>query len=188
MMKISTIIILTLILIASSSGLVVAQDEEGFVRQALVSKRDAIVLSILYPGLGQMTLGQKLKGMTFFVVETTALVIFANSHENYKTKQKKYDADLSDYNNYAKSGYGSYKDARALYTKLVDRNNELDDLHTLRETALIVAGGMYVCNIIDAFLFSSVSGDGKNAKYDKKLHISSTVIDTSPGVMLSKRF
>ena len=188
MLKTSAIIILMVFLVCGSSSIVIAQDEEEFVRQALVSQRDAIILSVLYPGLGQMSLGQKLKGMSFFVIETTALALFANAHENYKTKQKKYDSELDDFNSFAKAGYGSYQDASGLYADLVKKNDDLNNLHSVRQTALIVAAGVYACNIIDALLFSPSSRSGKNAEYDNRLHIYSTIIDTSPCVMLSKRF
>ena len=60
------------LLVLSSVATVYAQDEEGFIRQTQLSRRDALVLSAIYPGLGQMNSGQRLKGVTLFFAETVA--------------------------------------------------------------------------------------------------------------------
>ena len=87
MIKFVTIMGLSLLLMITSSGVVFAQDEDIFIRGVGVSKRDAVVLSALFPGLGQMTQGQKIKGISFFIGEAASLILFFNAHENYNTKQ-----------------------------------------------------------------------------------------------------
>ena len=103
-MRISkTIVIagLSLLMLVNSVGVVFAQDEESFVRKSFVSKRDAIVLSVIYPGLGQMTADQKYKGISLFLAETVSLLLAINAHENYSTKEKVYDRDLTEFKNIA---------------------------------------------------------------------------------------
>jgi hypothetical protein len=66
MLKAASITGLSVLLFFSTLGVTFAQNEESFVRAATISKREAVVLSMLFPGLGQMTVGQKVKGVTFF--------------------------------------------------------------------------------------------------------------------------
>jgi len=186
---------LSLLLFASSYGVSLAQNEEDFVRESIISKRDAIVLSLLFPGLGQMTAGQKVKGVSLFLSEAASLVLFVNAHENYRTKLTTYDQDMEDYKNLAKEGLGgygrgSYSQASLKYKDLKDQNKKLDDLDTLRNTAIIVAAGVYAYNVIDAIFFSSSTGESRRADKAQKsrVQVSSTIVDRTPGVLLTKRF
>ena len=91
MLKFVTIAGLTVLLLCSSALTVFAQDEDSFIREATVTKRDAVILSVLFPGLGQMTQGHKLKGISMFIGEAASLIVFINAHENYNTKQNIYN-------------------------------------------------------------------------------------------------
>lgn len=189
-----TIAGLSIMLLISSAGTVFAQDEDGsFMRAATVSKRDAVILSALFPGLGQMTQGHKVKGISMFIGEAASLVFFINAHENYNTKQKIYDRDMdilkslattttTKINQYEKTSL----DARRLYDDLKDQNDELDNLHTIRNTALIVAAGVYAYNIFDAIFLSEDISQSQRA--ENKVKVESVMIDRNPGVMISKRF
>ncbi len=179
---------LCLMLLVQSAGIAIAQDEESFVRRAVISKKDALVLSMIYPGLGQMTAGQKYKGMSLFVAETVSLVFFINAHENYNTKQKVYDRDLDNYAAIATKGSGEYKNALTAYKDLQDTSDELDNLHTIRNTALIVAGAVYAYNIFDAIFFSASKDGSMRAERQNRMKVSSTIIDRTPGILLSKSF
>ncbi len=189
MIKFVTIMGLSLLLMITSSGVVFAQDEEVFIRGVGVSKRDAVVLSILFPGLGQMTQGQKIKGISFFIGETASLILFFNAHENYNTKQKIYERDTENFNKLASTPGKSEALSKELFNDLKEQNDDLDNLHTLRNTALIVAASIYTYNIIDAIFFSSSTSESRRAESDSnKLLVESALIDRTPGIMLSKRF
>ena len=180
---------LTLLLLINSTGSVLAQDEESFVRRSIVSKKDAIVLSVIYPGLGQMTTGQKYKGISLFLAETVSLIFTINSHENYRTKQKVYDKDMIEFNNIAKQQSGEYNDALEQYNDLKDRNDELDNLNTVRNVALIAAVAVYAYNVVDAVFFSSSTSESRQVDNSKsKIVVRSTIIDKNPGILLSKSF
>ena len=180
---------LTLLLLINSTGSVLAQDEESFVRRSIVSKKDAIVLSVIYPGLGQMTAGQKYKGISLFLAETVSLIFTINSHENYRTKQKVYDKDMIEFNNIAKQQSGEYNDALEQYNDLKDRNDELDNLNTVRNVALIAAVAVYAYNVVDAVFFSSSTSESRQVDNGKsKIVVRSTIIDKNPGILLSKSF
>lgn len=178
---------LSLLVLLKPMGSVFAQDEESFVRRSLTSKKDAIVLSVIYPGLGQMTAGQKYKGISLFVGETVSLLFAINSHENYNTKQKVYDKDFNEYNQLVNGG--SFINAKSQYEDLKDRNDELDNLHTIRNTALIAAAAVYAYNIIDSVFFSPTTGEGERVNRDSnRVVVRSALIDRNPGIILSKRF
>jgi len=185
---------LSLLLFASSYGVSFAQNEEDFVRESIISKRDAVVLSLLFPGLGQMTAGQKVKGVSLFLSEAASLVLFVNAQENYKTKLTTYDKDMAEFNNLAKEGTGygrgSYSQAFLIYTDLKDQSNNLDNLDTIRNTAIIVAAGVYAYNVIDAIFFSPSTSESRKADKTQKsrVQVSSTIVDRTPGVLLTKRF
>jgi len=194
-LKFIAVLMLTLVMLFSSLGTVFAQSDNEFVRAAAVSKRDAVVLSALFPGLGQMTQGSKVKGISMFIGEVASLVVFINAHENYNTKKKIYERDMDIFERLASSPMriGKYQktetDARALYNSLVDKNDELDNLHTIRNTALIVAAGIYAYNLFDAIFLSSDINESTRAERSKsKIRISSALIDRNPGIILSKRF
>lgn len=180
---------LTLLLLINSTGSVLAQDEESFVRRSIVSKKDAIVLSVIYPGLGQMTTGQKYKGISLFLAETVSLIFTINAHENYRTKLKVYDKDIIEFNNIAKQQSGEYNDALEQYNDLKDRNDELDNLNTVRNVALIAAVAVYAYNVVDAVFFSSSTSESRQVDNSKsKIVVRSTIIDKNPGILLSKSF
>ena len=179
---------LCLLLLIQSVGLAIAQDEESFVRRAMVSKKDALVLSIVYPGLGQMTSGQKYKGVSMFVAETVSLIFFINAHENYNTKKKVYERDLDNFAKIASQGSGEYDNALAAFNDLQDANDELDNLNSIRNTALIVAGAVYAYNIFDAIFFSGSSDESMRANRNDRMKVSSAMIDRTPSILLSKSF
>jgi len=181
--------VLCWILLLSAAGTAIAQDEDSFFREQVVSKRDVVVLSALFPGLGQMTQGQKVKGVSLFLGEAVSLIMFINANENYNTKQSLYDRDMDTYKSLAKTQGSSDLSARALFNDLKDQNNELDNLHTIRNTALIVAAGVYAYNLFDAIFLSPSTTESRRASADsEKLVVRSAMIDRNPGIMLSKRF
>ncbi len=165
-LKLVTITGLSMLLMLSSAGYVVAQDEESFIREAVVSKRDAVVLSTLFPGLGQMTQGQKVKGITFFLGEAASLIIAINSHENYSTKQKTFDRDMDVFNKLAVIPGKTHVEASRLYKDLKDQNDELNNLNTYRNTAIVVAVGVWAYNVVDAIFFSPSLTESRRVERD----------------------
>ncbi|MFC1651389.1 DUF5683 domain-containing protein [Candidatus Latescibacterota bacterium] len=190
-MKISKAIFVTglaLVLLLQPVSSVFAQDEESFVRRSVISKKDVIVLSVVFPGLGQMTAGQKYKGISFFLAETASLLFFINSHENYLTKKKVYNRDMDIYNNLAMAGSSEYSEAYDSYQDLKSRSDDLDNFQNTRNAAIVVAGAVYAYNIIDAVFFSSSTSESQRAIRNNKVILSSTMIDSNPSLLLSKSF
>lgn len=180
---------ISLILLMQPISSAFAQDEEGFVRRAFVTKTDAIFLSAVFPGLGQMTIGNKYKGMTFFLAESISLIFAVNANENYNTKKKVYNRDLTDFYAMANSGKGNYDKAYSTYKDLKSRDADLNSLNSTRNTALVVAVAVYAYNIFDSVLFLPSTSESKKVdSYNNRLKVSSTMIDRNPGILLSKSF
>jgi len=135
-----------------------------------------------------MTAGQKYKGISFFIAETASLLFFINAHENYQTKKKVYNRDMDIYNNIALKGSGEYSEAYDMYQDLKSRNNDLDNLQTTRNAAIIIAGAVYAYNIVDAVLFSSSTSENQRANNRNRFTVTSTMIERSPSILLSKSF
>jgi hypothetical protein len=188
-------IVITVLLVMFSSTLVLGQGEEDFIQQRRINKTEAVMLSLVYPGLGQMTAGQNVKGVSFFFFETAALVLFVNEHESYQTKQAVYDRDLNDFRRITLEGGKSYVEAKDAYNDLKDLNSQLDKHHTTRNIAAFTALGVYALNIVDVLVFSPSSQQQseteQNAylRFRKEYQLTSTMIDQrTPGILVTKRF
>ena len=176
------------LMVLSSTGIGHAQDEEAFIRTKQTSKRDALILSVIYPGLGQMTRGDKVKGVSLFVAETVSLILAVNANEDYSTKERVYSRDLDNYRRIGTGGSSTYADASTSYKDLKDRSDELDDLNTVRNAALISAGIVYAYNIFDALIYSPSRGMGAADAGNSRVRVQSALIDRTPGILVSKSF
>jgi len=179
---------LSILLLTVMTGVLYAQDEESFVRESTISKRDAVLLSVLFPGVGQMTAGAKAKGVALFFAEITSLAIFANAHENYTTKLSTYDRDKAILDQMALKGRSNYIDASKMYKDVKGQATKLDDLHKTRNIALYLAVGVYAYNLFDAVFLTSTSVESKKAETKSPVTVSSAMVDRSPGIVISKRF
>jgi hypothetical protein len=165
-----------------------AQNEESFVREATVSKRDAVLLSVLFPGLGQMTAGSKAKGVMLFAAETLSLAVLVNAHENYGTKLDSFNRDKEILDGLAMKGGASYTQANKLFKDIKSQSDKLDNLNTTRNVALIVVAGVYAYNLFDAVFMTSNSTESKKAEIRKNFVVESTLLENTPGIKISKRF
>jgi len=177
---------MAVLLLVSFGVSLFAQDEESFIRQRVLSKRDAFLMSAIYPGLGQMTGGQSGKGVTFFLAETVSLVLGINAHENYLTKNKFYKRDMATFNGLAGHGSTTYAEALAAYNDLKDKSKELDTLNLTRNAAFIAGGVVYLYNIFDALVLTE--GSMMGADNSNRVRVQSALIDHTPGILLSKSF
>jgi hypothetical protein len=178
----------SLLLLVSITGVTVAQNEEGFIRESTISKRDAVLLSALFPGLGQMTSGHMGKGVALFFSGAASLAIFVNSHEDYSTKLSTYDRDKDILDGMALKGRASYQDASDLYNDLKKQSNRLDELNKTRNIALYIATGVYAYNLFDAIFLSSASTESKKVESRSTFVVQSALVDRKPGIVISKSF
>lgn len=179
---------LVLLLCFCLAGVGFAQNEDSFVRTATISKRDAVLLSALFPGLGQMTAGSKAKGVSMFLAETISLALFVNAHEDYTTKLDTFDRDKEILDSMALHGRANFTEADEMFKDIMKQSNKLDDLHNTRNIALAVAAGVYAYNLVDALFFTSSSTESQKAEMHRNFTVQSVMVDKTPGIRISKSF
>ena len=67
------------------------------VSQSGVSRLQAVGLSLIFPGLGQLATGHKPKGTTLMVAEMGCLVIWLTSHEDFNTQEVQFELEKERY-------------------------------------------------------------------------------------------
>lgn len=179
---------LVILLCLGVSGVAFAQDVDSFVRPATISKRNAVILSAVFPGLGQMTAGSKVKGMSLFAAEMLSLAVFINASEDYATKLDAYNLDKDNLEALGSSLGNSYDDASELFADLKLQSNKLDDLHRSRNAALMVAAGVYAYSLFDAVFLTSYDEDGRTVEKLQGVTVESVMLQKTPGILISKRF
>ena len=179
------------IILVMNVGSLMAQEEDIFMREPVVSRTEGIILSAIFPGLGQMSSGHKLKGVTLFITEVAAAAFLINAHENYRTRVSIYESKIDELA--IMTSGGNYYDTNRTAKELQDDKDELDTLNNIRNTALIVAAGIYVVNMVDAVLFTSFRTESRSAINKshggkRTVSLSTGFIQRSPGVVLTKTF
>ncbi len=161
----------------------VRAEEEMFAEEVRVSRNTAVMLSVLFPGLGQMATGQQQKGGAFFLTGLAALVAAVDRHEEYNTLLEVYETSWKEYD--ALRNGGSHREAEAKWERLVDLNDDLDRLHGRRRIFAYAMAGIYVLNVVDILR----SGDAAAAK---KVHhrpgLSVGFVGGTAGIVVSKQF
>ena len=71
--------------------------EDTFTQRPLAEKKRAIAISAALPGLGQVALGSRLKGLGIFLGELTTLIVAVNANENYKTVKGRHEQETERY-------------------------------------------------------------------------------------------
>lgn len=179
------------LILMMNAGSLMAQEEDIFLREPVVSRPEGIILSAVFPGLGQMSSGHKLKGITLFITEVAAAAFLINAHENYRTRVSIYESSVDELQ--LRVSGGNYRDVDIRYKELQDDNDELDTLNNIRNTALIVAAGIYVVNLVDAVLFTSYRTESRSAinkprGRERTVSLTTGFIQKSPGVVVTKTF
>ena len=158
---------------------------EMFAEELRVSGKTAILLSVMFPGLGQMASGHKLKGGVFFLSELVALIVAVDAHEEYKTRLNVYRTSQEEYT--ALRIGGTHRDAEAKWKHLVDLNDDLDSLHDRRQIFGYAVAEIYALNVIDILFLRSEEPTAAQ-KADRGIGISAGLVGGTPGIMVSKGF
>ena len=133
-------------------------DNDTFTVEQIASKNQAIVMSTVFPGLGQMALGYKFKGFGLFAGELISLIVAINGNENYKTLKAHYSKTEDEY--LALRQGGRFEAAQEMWEDLQDMESDLDRYHTIRQ-AIYLSAGIYAYNLIDILFLSPVRGQVK---------------------------
>ena len=160
-------------------------EEEMFAEEVRVSRNTAVVLSVLFPGLGQMASGQKQKGGALFLSELVSLIVAVDGHESYSTRRDVYATSRSEYE--ALRVGGSHQEAEAKWRSLVDLNDDLDNLHSRRQIFGNAAAAIYALNLVDILFWQS--GDATVAQeLDRMPRVSFGPVGGTTGILISKGF
>jgi len=158
--------------------------EEPLVERKPVSRRKAIIMSALFPGLGQLALEHQLRGGGLLASESVSLVIAFAANTNYDTELDKYNLTKAEY--LALEHGGDYYDADRKWKDLENLREELDKWQRTRRISLIAAGAVYLYNLIDIVLLTS--GGGGSTPDVTRTGLRFQPVNGCPGLMLSKSF
>lgn len=144
-----------------------------------VSKRRAVALSAVFPGLGQLAAGHRHKGTALVMGEVGFLVVWLTSHADYNTRKEQFDLETERY--LALRQGGSFEAAEEGWKRLQDKKDDLDGSHTLRRLFGALAVGTYGYNLLDVL----VLGGGEAAA---PVSLEALPVPGEPGLALVWRF
>ena len=126
-------------------------EDDAFASRKISSKRQASLLSALFPGLGQLSTGQKISGTILVVSEIGALATALTANENYKTRLDNFDRLKSEYQVMA-AGNSQHDLATERWQELNREADDLDSMHLTRRAFAAAAVGVYVYSLVDMLL------------------------------------
>ena len=172
-----------LVLILAAALPCAAQGQGRFeIRKEPVSESRARLLSVLYPGLGQLVAGHREKGTALVAGATASLVVWLTSHADYNTHVEQFDLETARY--LALRDDGSFDEAQDSWEKLRQRQDDLDRSHNLRVAFGAITLGLYAYNLVDVFAL----GGARAADEDHRVTLSPRPLGDGLGVSLTARF
>lgn len=125
--------------------------EDVFAKKRMASKKEAVLLSALFPGLGQLSSGHRIRGTLILVSEIGSLATALTANENYKTRLDDFERLKAEYDQMA-AGNSSFETAQQKWSELTETRGDLDDLNLVRRAFGAAAVGIYLYNLVDIFL------------------------------------
>ena len=169
------------LLLASQVGAQEAPAKRFEVRQTGVSRPQAVGLSLIFPGLGQLATGHKLKGTALMAAEMGCLVIWLTSHEDFNTQKVQFELEKERYQ--ALRDAGTFAQAEASWQRLADKKDDLDQSHLLRRVFGVLSLATYSYNVLDVLFYS-----GAEPVADKAVNLVPIAAGNAPGMGLVARF
>ena len=146
-------LILTLVLSGILLPCGVFAEEEVFAARKSATRKEAVILSALFPGLGQLSTGRKVTGTILLVAEIGSLATALTANENYNTRLDNFERLKSEYEQMA-AGNTRHDLAEQRWQELRAEADDLDGLHNLRRAYTAAAVGIYVFNLVDILLLN----------------------------------
>ena len=116
-----------------------------------VTRSQAITLSALLPGLGQLATGHRNRGTALVTAELACLVIWLTSHEDYQTHSAQFGIEGQRYQSLRQGG--SFEEAEESWQRLAAKKDDLDGSHTRRRLFGALAAAVYGYNLLDVMVF-----------------------------------
>ena len=142
------------------------------------SRSQAVILSALFPGLGQLATGHRYRGTALVASEMAYLVISLTSHEDYKTLLAQFDQEKKHYLSLRKGG--SFREAEESWRRLEELKDKVDGSHMRRCLFGALAAAVYIYNLLDASFLGGCE--------PPSLGLVPTVGPSGPTVVLLLRF
>ncbi len=128
------------------------QAEEDLLAQRRIgSRREAIILSALFPGMGHLATDRKITGSILLIAELSSLATALTANENYKTRLDNFKRQKSEYEQMS-AGNSQFDVAEARWQQLQKDADHLDNLGLTRRIFTGAAVGIYVYSLADILL------------------------------------
>lgn len=153
---------LGVLLLTATGQQALAQEgpEERFqVREQHASKKQAMALSVAFPGFGHLAVGHREKGTALMAAEIIGLVVWLTSHADYNTQSDQFDLEEERYASLQTGG--SFEEAGESWRRLKRLKDDVDGSHTRRRLFGVLAIGVYGYNLVDALLLGGVEPAGR---------------------------
>ena len=152
-----TMSLVSAILIVLATGEILCAQSGGRFRsrEESVSKRQAQLLSAIFPGLGQLATGQRGRGTAMVAGEVGFLVVWLTSHADYNTRKEQFEIEEARY--FDLQNGGSFAEAEASWQQLKEKKDDLDRSHTLRVAFGALSIALYSYNLVDVFWLDGAS-------------------------------
>ena len=142
---------LTLALLSIVLSSRVHGEDDVFATRKIASKKETVILSALFPGLGQLSAGRKVTGTIMLISEIGSLATALTANENYKTRLDNFERRKSEYEQMA-AGNSQHDLAQQKWDELRKDTDDLDDLHLIRRAFAAAAVGVYVYSLVDILI------------------------------------
>ena len=142
-------------------------EDDVFATRKIASKKEAVILSALFPGLGQLSAGRQVVGTILLISEIGSLATALTANENYKTRLDNFERIKSEYEQMA-AGNSERDLAQQKWDELRKDADDLDDLHRLRRAFTAAAVGVYIYSLADILLGDAPEASSASA-WDLKI-------------------
>ena len=149
-------------------------------KQAL-TRPQAIALSALFPGLGQLATGHRNRGTVLVAAEVACLVVWLTSHEDYNTQSAQFSLESERY--FSLRQGGSFEEAEDSWQRLSEKKDDLDGSHMQRRLFGALAVAVYGYNLVDVLVL-----DGAESRADASVSVVPLVNPGIPGAAVVARF
>ena len=128
------------------------------------SNTNAILLSAVFPGLGQVYKGQKGKAILFGATEVATLVFMFSSRSEYNDAKNQYGQLRREYENLTT---GTAAQFDAAFTKWEQQQERANRAGNKAKLAAGIAAGVWALNILDSALSSPLAGGQREIRLNR---------------------
>ena len=175
------VILGSVLILASSQRLHAQAGMDTQSKASATSHSQAVVLSVAFPGLGQLAAGHRIKGTALVATGIATIVGWLTSHADYNTQANQFALAKERY--LLLQNGGSFDAAEKSWQRLGSLKSDLDGSHIRRCLFGVLAGGIYGYNLLDILLL-----DGASPAAKRRMRIAPLPQTRTSGVLLVAQF